>query len=359
MDRVFNFSAGPATMPLEVLETAQKELLDFRGSGMSVMEMSHRSKEYDAVHAGSIERLRKLAGIPDRYDILYMTGGASTQFALVPLNLCTTGKTGYVNTGSWSKKAIEQAKIQNREMIEIASSADKNFSYIPQIKDVPAGLDYVHLTSNNTIFGTQYHTLPAPGDSKLVIDMSSDVLSGPIDWTDIGLAYAGAQKNAGPAGLTIVVIDKSYYEREKDSTPSMFRYSTYGESNSLYNTPPTFGIYLFDLVLQWLEKQGGLGAMKAKNEAKAGLVYDAIDDSGGFYIGHAEKDSRSLMNITFNLANKDLEADFLKGAGERKLSGLKGHRSVGGMRASTYNALPEAGCKALADYMKEFAAEKG
>ena len=359
MERVFNFSAGPATMPQSVLEQVQKELLDYQGSGMSIMEMSHRSKEYDAVHAGSIERLRGLASIPDNFDILYMSGGASTQFALVPMNLAKTGKVGYINTGSWSKKAIEQAKIQKKEMIEIASSKDSNFNHIPEIKDMPAGLDYVHMTTNNTIFGTQFSALPASGDSKLVIDMSSDVLSRPIDWSNVGLAYAGAQKNAGPAGVTVCVIDKRLYERESEDTPSMMRYSTYADSNSLYNTPPTFQIYMFGLVLEWIEKEGGLAAVHEKNQAKAGLIYDVIDQSNGFYIGHSTTDSRSLMNITFNLKNKDLEGDFLTGAAERKLSGLKGHRSVGGFRASIYNAMPHAGCAALAEYMKEFATQKG
>lgn len=344
-------------MPLSVLETIQKELLDFRGSGMSLMEMSHRGKEYDEVHEASFQRLRRLAAIPDRFDILYMTGGASTQFALVPLNLAANKKAGYINTGAWSQKAIEEAKIQNVSVVEIASSEDKNFSYIPEIKSIPDGLDYVHMTTNNTIFGTQFQTLPPAGDAKLVIDMSSDVFSRPIDWTNIGLMYAGAQKNAGPAGLTVCVIDKEYYAREAKTIPSMFRYSTYGKSKSLYNTPPTFGIYIFGLVLEWIENQGGLAGMEKHNRAKAGLIYDAIDKSGGFYIGHAVPNSRSFMNITFNLARKDLEGAFLKGAEERKLSGLKGHRSVGGMRASVYNAMPEEGCRVLADYMKEFARE--
>ena len=355
MNRVYNFSAGPATLPLPVLETAQKEFLDYQGSGMSVMEMSHRGKIFKSIYQESVDKLRKIASIPERFDILYMTGGASTQFALVPLNLSGEGrKSGYINTGAWSKKAIGQAKIQGVDLVSCGTSEDKNFSYIPQNLDIPAGLDYLHLTSNNTIFGTQFNELPNPNGNKLVIDMSSDFLSRPIDWTNIGLVYAGTQKNAGPSGLTVVIIDKEYYARESEKTPSIFRYSTYAENESMFNTPPTFQVYIFGLVLDWIESMGGLSGVEKHNQAKAALIYDKIDALDA-YRPHAENGSRSLMNVTFNLADKSREEDFLKGAVEQKLDGLKGHRSVGGFRASIYNAMSKEGCAALAEYMGTFA----
>ena len=361
MKRIFNFSAGPATLPLDVLTEASDEFLDFQNSGMSVIEMSHRGSIFKKVHDESIAMLREVAGIPDRFDILYMTGGASTQFALVPMNLSLpASKAGYINTGVWSKKAIEQAKIQGVELIEIASSKDKNHNYIPQA-DVPSGLDYVHITSNNTIYGTQYKSMPNPNGSKIVVDLSSDFLSRPIDWSSIGMAYAGLQKNAGPSGMTVVVIDRSYYDREKETTPTMFRYSTFGKNESLYNTPPTFQIYMFGLILKWIKKHGGLTGIDAANQKKAKLIYDVIDENPNFYLGHAQKEHRSLMNITWNLPNQELNDAFLAGTKTQPvaLDGLKGHRSVGGLRASTYNAMPIEGCQALADYMKEFVKKNG
>lgn len=360
MKRIFNFSAGPATLPLEVLTEARDEFLDFQGSGMSIIEMSHRGGIFQKVHDESMARLRAVAAIPERFDILYMTGGASTQFALIPMNLARKGgKAGYINTGVWSKKAIEQAKILGVDFVEVASSKDQNHNYIPSPINVPAGLDYVHMTSNNTIYGTQFRTLPNPGDSKLVVDMSSDFLSRPIEWSHIGMAYAGLQKNAGPSGLTVVIIDREYYEREKEETPSMFRYSTFAKEQSLYNTPPTFQIYMFGLVLKWIEKQGGLTAVDAANEKKAKLIYDVIDAHPDFYLGHARKEDRSLMNVTWNLAKQELTDDFLKGTKAASMDGLKGHRSVGGLRASIYNAMPLEGCQALADYMKDFLKKNG
>ncbi len=355
MSRVFNFSPGPATMPASVLEIVRDELLDYQGSGMSIMEMSHRGKVFDAVYKESIDRLRKLASIPEKFDILYMTGGASTQFALIPLNFSGKGRTaGYVNTGTWSEKAVEQAKLQGVDVFMAASSQSEKHNHIPAVIEKKAGLDYLHITSNNTIYGTQYHTLPDPGDTKLVIDMSSDFLSRPIDWKHIGMAYAGTQKNAGPSGLTVVVIDREYYSREKSDTPTMFRYSTYGKNESMYNTPPTFQIYVFNLIMKWIESTGGLTGMDKVNQEKAKYIYDAIDASPNAYIGHSKKESRSLMNITFNLTDKSKEDEFQKGAQNLKLSGLKGHRSVGGFRASVYNAMPVEGCKILAQYMNEF-----
>ncbi len=355
MGRIFNFSAGPATLPLPVMEDIQKNFLDYQGSGMSVIEMSHRGQIFKDIYAESVANLRKIANIPDRFDILYMQGGASTQFALIPMNLSGKGrKAGYVNTGSWSKKAIAQGKLAGVDLVDCGNSDDKNFNYIPTV-NAPAGMDYLHITSNNTIFGTEFAALPNPGDSKLIIDMSSNFLSGPIDWTNIGMVYAGAQKNAGPSGVTVIVIDKEYYERESDSTPDMFRYSTYAKNDSMYNTPPTFQIYVFGLVLKWIESQGGLAGVAAGNKEKASYIYDVIDANPDAFIGHAEKDSRSMMNVTFNLKDKDKEADFLAGAKALNLDGLKGHRSVGGFRASIYNAMSKDGCKALADYMTKFA----
>lgn len=325
---------------------------------MSLMEMSHRSKPYDEVHMGTLSSLRSLAKIPDDFDILFMTGGASLQFALVPMNLSRGNPAGYVNTGAWSEKAIKEAEIQGIQVLDAGSSAASNHNHIPEVR-LQGGLDYLHLTSNNTIFGTQWQSFPDPGDAKLVIDLSSDFLSRPIDWNHTGLVYAGAQKNAGPAGLTLVIIHKEYYEREKKSTPTMLRYSTHGKNDSLYNTPPTFLIYLFSLVLGYIEEQGGLTGIARYNQHKANLIYNALDAWPAFYLPHARKDSRSLMNITFNLANKELEKEFLSGSEKLGMDGLKGHRSVGGFRASIYNAMPEKGCQCLADYLNDFARKHG
>ncbi len=360
MKRVFNFSPGPATLPLEVLQEIQNEFVDYKNTGMSIIEMSHRGGTFEKIHDESIELLRKIANIPDNFDILYMTGGASTQFALVPLNLTGNrfngkkGKAGYINTGTWSQKAIEQAKILDVDFIEVASSKQDKYKYIPKNFEIPSGLDYLHITSNNTIYGTQYHQFPAPKDTKFVIDMSSDFLSRPIDWTHIGLVYAGLQKNAGPSGMTVVIIDKEYYKREYEYLPTMFRYSTFGESKSLYNTPPTFQIYVFDLILKWIEKKGGLLSLSKINQEKAKYIYDAIDNSNGFYIGHSVKEDRSLMNITFVLKDEKLQDKFLEEAKKQNLINLKGHRSVGGLRASIYNAMPVEGCKILSEFMMDF-----
>lgn len=324
---------------------------------MSVIEMSHRGKEFISIYEESVALLREIAQIPERFDILYMGGGASTQFALIPWNLSAPGKSAaYVNTGAWSEKAIAQAEKRGLKVHLAGSSEASNHDHIPAKLDIPAGQDYVHITTNNTIFGTQFAALPkVPSDTKLVMDLSSDMLSRPIDWSQVGLAYGGAQKNAGPAGVTVVIIDKEYYARESEEIPEVFRYSTYGKNDSAYNTPPCFQIYAFGLVLKWIKAEGGLSGIEKHNEAKAKLIYDQIDANPNVYVGHAKPDSRSLMNITFNLKDKSKEGEFLKGAESRKLMGLKGHRSVGGFRASTYNAMSQAGCQALADYLKEFA----
>lgn len=360
MTRAFNFSAGPAMLPTSVLTQVNESLLDFQGTGMSVMEMSHRWKFFEEIHFDSLSRLRKIASIPDDFDILYMTGGASTQFALIPMNLRRSSRAGYVNTGVWSKKAIDQAEIQNMELIQVGSSHETNFDRIPDFTDCPGGLDYIHLTSNNTIYGTRIIDYPdPPADSSYVVDMSSDFLSRPIPWEKMGMVYAGLQKNAGPSGMTVVIIRKELYEREKESTPTIFRYSTFAKSDSMYNTPPTFQIYLFDLILKWIEENGGLTGMDRMNQEKAKILYDAIDARSDFYRGHSLPEFRSLMNVTFTLPDSDLEKAFVQGADSLKMWGLKGHRLVGGLRASIYNAMPIEGVKALVDYMDQFRTSQG
>ncbi len=360
LNRVFNFSPGPAALPTSVLEQVRDELLDYKGHGMSLIEMSHRGKIFDDIYKKSIEYLRQIAFIPDRFDILYMTGGASTQFVLVPLNLSKRGnRAGYIHTGSWSKKAIEQAKIQGIDVQIAGSSEDTNFTYIPKEINFNDPIDYLHITSNNTIFGTQYSILPKPKNTKLIIDMSSDFLSRPIQWDNIGMVYAGAQKNAGPAGLTIVIIDRDYYELEKQDTPTLFRYSTFGKNESMYNTPPTFQIYIFFLILKWIEEKGGLEGIALRNQKKAQLIYNVIDSYPYFYRGYAKKEDRSLMNITWNFSDSSLDDLFIKKAEKEGMFGLKGHRSVGGLRASIYNSMEKEGCQLLANSMKNFCEEHG
>lgn len=356
MKRAYNFNAGPAALPLEVLTEAQGELLDFQGTGMSVMELSHRSKEYEAVHDHAGLMLRKLMGIPDNYEILFVQGGASLQFSMVPLNLLQEGQTAnYILTGSWSEKALDEAVKVGATRIG-ASSKDKKHSYIPALETLSISGDeaYVHITSNNTIYGTQWKEFPDTKDVPLVADMSSDILSKPIDVSKLGLIYAGAQKNLGPSGVTVVIIRKDLLERSPENLPTMLNYNTHASKKSLYNTPPTFGIYLLGKVLNWVEQQGGVEAVARQNEFKAGLIYDAIDASDGFYKGHAQPESRSLMNVTFNLATEELEKKFLAEAKEAGFVGLAGHRSIGGCRASIYNAVPVESCEALRDFMLEF-----
>ncbi len=358
MSRVFNFGAGPAAIPLEVLEEAQKYLVDFHGEGMSIMEASHRSKMYDDVHNGAISLMRELYEIPEDYDILLLQGGASTQFAMVPLNLSLGGFAQYADTGSWSTKAIKEAKIQNIDYKVVASSKESAYNYIPKDINFSDDADYAYITSNNTIYGTQYKTFPST-KAPLVVDASSDIFSYPADWSKIDLMFAGAQKNAGPSGVTIVIIKKDLLDRVKENVPSMFRYKTHAEANSLYNTPSTFGIYMLALTLKWIKNRGGIKALQKANEEKAAILYDAIDNSDGFYIGHAQKDSRSLMNVSFNIKDKnsDLEAKLVSLATQSGMIGLKGHRSIGGLRASIYNAMSVEGIKALVALMEKFAIE--
>ncbi|MEA3455728.1 MAG: 3-phosphoserine/phosphohydroxythreonine transaminase [Campylobacterota bacterium] len=358
MNRAYNFGAGPSAIPTEVLEEAQRELLDYNGSGISIMEASHRSAMYDEVHNGAIALMRELYEIPEDYEILFLQGGASLQFAMVPMNLSMGGKVQYANTGSWSKKAIKEAKVQELDIEIVASSEDTAFDRIPASIHFSKDADYAYITSNNTIYGTQYPTYPH-SKAPLVVDASSDIFSRPVDWSKVSLMFAGAQKNAGPSGVTIVIIKKDLLGRVKESVPTILRYSTHAENNSLYNTPPTFGIYLLNLTMQYIKKQGGIKAVQKMNEEKAALLYDTIDHSMGFYTGHAEFDSRSLMNVSFNIRDKDakLEAELLKRAADQGMIGLKGHRSIGGLRASIYNAVSLDAVKALTDLMVEFAAE--
>ncbi len=353
MSRVFNFGAGPSTIPLEVLEEAQENLVDYKGEGMSIMEASHRSKMFDDVHMEALALIRELYEVPEDFEILFMQGGASMQFALVPLNLMQTGVAQYVDSGVWSQKAIKEAKILKINYEVVALSYDN----IPEILNLNDKADYVHITSNNTIYGTQYREFPKT-KAPLVIDASSDIFSYEVDWSKIDLMYAGAQKNAGPSGVTIVIIKKDLLNRFSDNTPSMFRYKTYADNNSLYNTPPTFGIYMLNLTMKWIKKQGGIKALQKANEKKAKLLYDAIDNSEGFYIGYAKKDSRSLMNVSFNIKDSGLESEFINLATKSGLIGLKGHRSVGGIRASIYNAMSFEGVKTLVEVMEKFASEK-
>ncbi len=360
MERVYNFNPGPSTLPVEALEEASKELVNYKGTGMSIMEHSHRGKDYEAVHNETIALIKELYKVPENFDILFLQGGASMQFAMVPMCFLRDGKKAlYVNSGTWSTKAIKEAKILGKKIEVIATSEDTNFNKIPAIPAIKntGDIEYVHITSNNTIFGTEYKNFPETDGIPLIIDASSDIFSCPIDWKNIGMIYAGAQKNAGPSGVVIAIVRKDLYEREAANIPTMLRYSTHAKENSLYNTPPTFSIYVIGLVMKWLKNLGGVEGMYKINKEKAGYIYDAIDNSNGFYKGHAEKDSRSLMNITFTLPKPELDEKFVAEAKKLKLIGIKGHRSVGGMRASTYNAMPVEGCKTLADFMKKFAAE--
>ncbi len=353
--RKHNFNAGPAALPLEVLKTAADQLVDFHGIGMSIMEVSHRSSDYEAVHNQAQQLLRELLNIPDNYKVLFLQGGASLQFAMVPMNYLSQGKVAcYVQTGNWSNKALKEAKLLGET--KVVASIDATPKRIPDIKhlDLPDNAAYVHVTSNETIEGLTMREFPATGDIPLISDMSSDILSRPVDVSQFGLIYAGAQKNLGPSGVTIVIIRDDMLDKVPATLPSMLRYDIHAKGNSLYNTPPTIAIYLTGLVLQWVKDQGGLQSLAQKNIRKAGLIYDAIDRSEGFYEGIVAKEDRSVMNITFGLQTSELEAVFLQEAKELGFIGLKGHREVGHMRASAYNAVPEASCQALADFMRDF-----
>lgn len=359
--RAYNFNAGPSALPLEVLQQAREELVNFNGTGMSLMEMSHRSKEYEEVHAETAALFRELLGIPDGYKVLFVQGGASTQFAMVPLNLAGPGRSGaYVLTGSWAKKAYREAQLLGGATVA-ASTEGEHLARMPKPDElsIPADAAYLHLTSNETIEGTQWSQYPDTGGVPLVADMSSDILSRPVDVSRFGLIYAGAQKNLGPAGVTVVIIREDLVREPAWPVPTMLRYETHAKHDSLYNTPPTFAIYMMNLVLKWIKRNGGAAAMEARNREKADLLYAAIDASGGFYRGCAQPDSRSIMNVTFRLADGELEKRFLAEAAANGFVGLKGHRSVGGLRASIYNAVPLEHVRSLVDFMNEFRRRNG
>jgi len=360
MSRCFNFSAGPATLPLEVLQQAQVDLVDFRGTGMSVMEMSHRGKDYMTIHQNAERNLRVLMDIPENYKVLFLQGGASTQFAAIPLNLFGANRSAdYVNTGAWSKKAIAEAQRFGTVQV-IASSEDRNFTYIPTLTSslYSADADYIHITSNNTIYGTCYPTLPDVGNMTLVCDMSSDILSKPYDVSKFGVIYAGAQKNIGPSGLTIVIVRDDLIGNALDITPSMLNFQTHADSGSMFNTPPCFTIYMAGLVLDWMLRNGGVEAMEVRNKEKAALLYSFLDQSTLFN-APVEGDARSIMNITFVTGDEALDKLFISQAEANNLRSLKGHRSVGGMRASIYNAFTKEGVEKLVEFMKDFERSNG
>ena len=355
-NRVYNFNPGPATLPLEVLKEAQAEFLNFNNSGMSILEISHRAKQYAEVHAKAKADIKELMGLGDDYEVLFCQGGASTQFAMVPLNFASKEHPGnYVLSGSFATKAYKEAELLGVGEIA-ASSKDREFRHIPtqdELKINPEAA-YVHLCYNNTIYGTEYHYVPDTKGVPLFADMSSDMLSRPVDFKKFDLIYAGVQKNLGPAGVVLVVAKKELLAKSPKTLPTMFRYSTFLKKDSLYNTPPAFCIYMVGKVAAWIKAQGGLAEMEKRNKKKAALLYDAIDNSNGFYRGHADKNSRSFMNVTFRLPNEELEAKFVAEALANGLSGVKGHRSVGGMRASIYNAMPYEGALKLAEFMDKF-----
>ena len=360
MSRVYNFSAGPAVLPEDVLREAAEEMMDYRGCGMSVMEMSHRSKMFESIINDAEKDLRDLLGIPDNYKVLFLQGGASQQFAMVPMNLFKNRVGDYIITGQWAKKAYREAKLYGTANA-VASSADKTFSYIPDVSDLPVSenADYVYICENNTIYGTKYKTLPNTKGKTLVADLSSCFLSEPIDVSKYGLIFAGAQKNVGPAGVVIAIIREDLITEDVlPGTPTMLRYKTHADEKSLYNTPPAYGIYICGKVFQWLKKRGGLEAMKEFNEKKAALLYDYLDQSRMFS-GTVVKEDRSLMNVPFVTGKEELDALFVKESKAAGLENLKGHRSVGGMRASIYNAMPMEGVEKLVSFMKEFEAKYG
>ncbi|MFH1572008.1 MAG: 3-phosphoserine/phosphohydroxythreonine transaminase [Gemmatimonadota bacterium] len=353
----YNFGAGPAVLPRTVVTEAAAALAGSR-EGLSILEVSHRGGAYEAIHDATLERCRRLYHVPEDMAILFLQGGASLQFAMVAENLVRPGRSAdYLLTGSWSERAMAEARRLGRAHRVAGSSQDASFSYIPTGAELSLDreAEYVHITTNNTIFGTQYGALPDTGPVPLAADMSSDLLSRPVDWTRIGIAYGGAQKNAGIAGLTVVFLRRDLLERERDTTPTILRYSTHVEGNSLYNTPPVFAVYVLGLVLEWIEARGAIEGTERANREKAALVYAVLDELSGFYCGHARPDSRSVMNVTFNLRDRELNSAFCAAAEGEGLIGLKGHRSVGGVRASIYNAMPREGCQALATFMRDFA----
>lgn len=353
-ERIFNFSAGPATLPYEVLLEAAKNVVNYNDKGIGLIELSHRSKEFIAVTDEVEALMRELLNIPDSYHVLFLQGGASTQFAMVPMNLLAPGQTAtYLNTGIWSKKAIKEAKLFGDVQVAY-SSEDSGFNHVPSSGSyvVDENAEYLYFVSNNTIFGTQFHEFPEVGKT-LVCDMSSDILSRSIDVEKFGIIFAGAQKNIGPAGCTVVIVRDDLLDKAPHNLPTMFKYQTHAEKGSMFNTPPCFSIYTIGLVLKWLKKQGGVAAIEKINRDKAALLYESIDKTD-FYKGHAQVESRSIMNITFNLPTPELEAKFVSEASSQGFDGLKGHRSVGGIRASIYNAFPKEGVGKLIEFMEEF-----
>ena len=358
MARVYNFSAGPAVLPEEVLQEAADEMLDYRGTGMSVMEMSHRSKAYDTIIKEAEADLRELMNIPDNYKVLFLQGGASQQFAMIPMNLMKNKKAGYIVTGQWATKAYQEASIYG-EAVKLASSEAKPFSYLPDCSDldIPDDLDYVYICENNTIYGTKYKKLPNTKGHTLVADVSSCFLSEPVDVTKYGVIYGGVQKNVGPAGVVIVIIREDLITEDTlPGTPTMLKYKTHADADSLYNTPPCYGIYICGKVFKWLKKMGGLSVMKERNEEKAKILYDFLDQSKLFK-GTVVPEDRSLMNVPFVTGDKEMDAKFVKEAEQAGFVNLKGHRTVGGMRASIYNAMPVEGVEKLVAFMKEFEKE--
>jgi phosphoserine aminotransferase len=362
MARIHNFNAGPAALPLPALEKARDELLDLQGTGMSVLEHSHRGKDYEAVHDEAAALMRELLSIPDSYDVLFLQGGASTQFAMVPMNLLPAGKSAdYVLTGGWSEKAFEEAKTVGQVRVACTTAVDKKYTRIPaqgELQLDPAAA-YVHITSNNTLFGTQWQSFPDTGSVPLIADMSSDFMWRKFDVSKFGLIYAGAQKNIGPSGTAVVLVKKELVEAGRKDIPKIFRYKTHADNKSLYNTPPTFSIYLIRNVMKWVKDLGGLAAMEKNNRDKGKVIYDAIDARPDYYRSPVEKASRSFMNVVWRLPSEALEEKFVKEAKAAKMAGLKGHRSVGGIRASIYNAVSLESVKALASFMETFAKANG
>ncbi|WP_302370463.1 3-phosphoserine/phosphohydroxythreonine transaminase [Acidaminococcus massiliensis] len=356
MGRIYNFGAGPSMMPLPVLEQAQRELLDYKGSGMSMLEISHRNALFEEVNDQAQAHIKQLLGMDDSWVVMFMGGGASLQFSMIPMNFLTPGKVAaYAITSTFSEKAIKEAHKVGKA-VEIYSSKATGLDRVPRPEELklPENCAYLHLTGNCTAEGLEYFDYPDTGDVPLIVDMSSDILSRTIPLDKFSLIYNGAQKNIGPAGVTVVMAKKEFLKGRDPQLPTMMNYETFADHDSTYNTPPVFGVYLVDLMSQWLLDQGGLGAMEKRNRAKAKLVYDVLDAHPGFYRGHAQKDSRSLMNVTFNLPSKELETRFVAEAKEQGLAGLKGHRSIGGIRASIYNAMPLEGAQALTDFMENF-----
>ncbi len=352
MNKKYNFYAGPAILPLEVIKKAQEELLNLNGIGLSILEISHRSKDFDDIINTAKDKIRNILNIPDNYSILFLQGGASFQFAMIPMNLLKGGKADYINTGEWAKKAIKEAKLFGDVNIA-GSSEDKNFNYIPENLSLSSDASYVHLTSNETIGGIQWSEFPDTGDVPLIADMSSEICSRRIDVSKFGLIYAGAQKNIGPSGVTLVIIRDDLIEKGADNLATMLKYKTHAEKNSMFNTPPCFAIYIIKLVMEWIETKGGITALEDINEEKAKILYNLIDKSN-LYRGTAEIKDRSRMNVTFRLSTEELENKFLQETVKQGFLGLKGHRSVGGCRASIYNAMPIEYVNKLADFMENF-----